>query len=147
MTGSYRKVIAGAFRTAFDWHVARCGPEDPSSTMTLAHIISLVDDLIELEQLEEAVNIIRRGQRWLQGRREQTKWDAMDDDREYDPPDVSRVGDDEADELQTEEHDAGYALETPLRHRLAVLRLRLGDDSEAEVRCRYLLNPVLLLTM
>ena len=97
--------------------------------MQLEHVIMLADDLIQLDNLEEAVSTIRRGQRWLQERSDQKQWDSFDDDREYDLPGTQRgeEGEDGAEPLE------GYPLETPLRHRLALLRLRLGDDDEAMV--------------
>jgi general transcription factor 3C polypeptide 3 (transcription factor C subunit 4) len=81
--------------------------------------------LLASDDLEEALVVIRRGQRWLQGRREQRSWDANEDDREYDPEGLDRGE-------QTEQAES-YPLEIPLRHRLALVRLRLGDDDEALV--------------
>jgi general transcription factor 3C polypeptide 3 (transcription factor C subunit 4) len=83
--------------------------------------------LLALDDLEEALVVIRRGQRWLQGRRDQRSWDAFEDDREYDPPGFSR--EEEEGEAEFESHP----LEIPLRNRLALLRLRLGNDEEASV--------------
>lgn len=139
-------MAVSSYRTAFDWHVAKTKPDAPDSTMALEHIITLADDLTALEQLEEAVLIVRRGQRWLQGRKREKKWDSVDDDREYDPPDFIREDPEDAEAGADKEGggsskqaekvapDVGqHPLEIPLRHRLAVLRLRLGDDDEAMV--------------
>ena len=107
--------------------------------MRAEHILQLVDDLEIIGQLEEAVVVIRRGQRWLQDRQNDRKWDALEDDREFDPPHVTR--NEAGDWVPTESEEDGaerYALEIPLRHRLAVIRLRLGDDEEAGVSDLYL---------
>lgn len=127
------RLAASAFRTAFDWHLTRTNPGNPDCSMNLQHIIQLVDDLIALEQLEEAVMIIRRGQRWLQGRKAEVKWDTFDDDREYYPLGYVQG---EAEEQEGEAEHEGFPLETPFRHRLAKLRLRMGDDDEAMVGVR-----------
>lgn len=120
------------FRTAFDHHLTSIrSPDEPESTMQLEHIVTLVDDMISKEELEEAVVVIRRGQRWLQGRGDQVQYDTLEDDREYDPPGVTRDGGSEP--VRDSEDNEGFPMGTPLRHRLALLRLRLGDDNEAMV--------------
>lgn len=126
---------ADALRTAFDWHLETfSGPEDSRSgetnTMTLKDVINLSDLLLQLDELEEAVVIIRRGQRWLQGRKSQRHWDLLEDDREYDSGGVVREGDkavEDDDEVET------YPLDVNLRQRLALVRLKLGHDVEARV--------------
>jgi general transcription factor 3C polypeptide 3 (transcription factor C subunit 4) len=146
LAGNHLRLAANSYRAAFDWHVAKTKPDAPDSTMALEHIITLTDDLTALEQLEEAVLVVRRGQRWLQGRKREKRWDAVDDDREYDPPDFIREDPEDAEGAAEKEGGAGgkqadkdapdvgqHPLEIPLRHRLAVLRLRLGDDNEAMV--------------
>ena len=124
---------AGTFRQAFDFHVERFNgshdqSEDEPNTMQLEHIITLTDVLLQLDNLEEAVVVIKRGQRWLQARSEQKSWDVMDDDREYDPPEASRKA-----EGGDTEGSEGFPLDTNLRYQLALARLRLGDDAEAMV--------------
>lgn len=143
IAGNNPRLAANSYKTAYDWHIAKSQPDAPECSMTLEHIITLIDDLTALEQFEEAVQVLRRGQRWLQGRKREKKWDGMDDDREYDPPDLIR---DEPEDVDANaDKEAGeqvekvpgetgqFPLEVPLRHRLAVLRLRLGDDEEAMV--------------
>lgn len=102
--------------------------------MGLEHIVPLVDMLIQTEKLEEGVDVVRRGQRWLQGRMEERHWDVLDDDREYAP----------VDEGEGEGEGEGNELEVTLRLRLALLRLSLGQDEVAFV-CPHLhhhhLNP------
>lgn len=121
---------AQAYRNAFDYHLETyAGPFDPDAddegdeegegnTMELQHILCLVDMLSSIEKLEEGVDVVRRGMRWLQGRTEQKYWDTFDDDREY------------STDPKIEE---AYELDVTLRHRLALLRLRLGNDADAFV--------------
>lgn len=100
------------------------------NTMTLENVINLSDLLIKLDELEEVVVVIRRGQRWLQGRRDQKQYDLMEDDREYDGPLVTRV--EKGKEKEDEERER-HPLDISLRHRLALVRLKLGMDDEAKV--------------
>jgi len=64
----------------------------------------------------------------LQGRGDQKYWDTFEDDREY--------------AVDTEE--GGNELDIGLRHRLALLRLRLGNDEEAFVSI-FMQNLVLMI--
>ena len=91
--------------------------------MGIEHIVPLVDMLIQIEKLEEGVDVVRRGQRWLQGRMEERHWDVLEDDREY-----AVIGDEDGGG-----GDEGNELEITLRLRLALLRLRLGQDEVAFV--------------
>jgi general transcription factor 3C polypeptide 3 (transcription factor C subunit 4) len=104
--------------------------------MTEEHILELVDDLEAIGQLEEAVQVLRRGQRWLQGRQDQAEWDEVDEDREYNPAAASK-NEDGTEEPATDDAEeslpGGNPMEPTFRHRLAVLRLKLGDDEEAMV--------------
>ena len=114
---------SSAYRTAFDYHLETYPhpptdeEDDEGNTMELEHVVSLVDILNITEKLEEAVEVVRRGQRWLQGRAEQRYWDTFEDDREY----------------AVDGEEGGNELDIGLRHRLALLRLRLGNDEEAFV--------------
>lgn len=130
-----------AYRTAFDWHIesfSQPDDDEEGNTMGLEHIVPLADMLMQTEKLEDAVDVVRRGQRWLQGRTDERHWDALEDDREYAPnagPGVEGG----------EEESEGNELETPLRLRLALLRLRLGHDDEAFVSSLLvLLLPMML---
>jgi general transcription factor 3C polypeptide 3 (transcription factor C subunit 4) len=115
--------------TAFNYHLAKI-PSSSSleSTLTLEHVITLTDLLLRLDDLEEALAVVRRGQRWLQGRGDQRSWDGFDDDREYHPPGFSK----EDDEGGIEDFE-GFGMEVDLRHRLALIRLRMGNDDDATV--------------
>jgi len=122
---------ATAFGEAFTYHFATFEkPEDqgPENTMTIEHIVIYVDYLLKSGDPESAVGVIHRGQRWLQGRKNEKGWDAMDDDSEYYP----QQRDDEDEEQEA--GSGGYDLDNQLRYRLAVARLRLGQDDEALVR-------------
>ncbi len=128
--------VASCLRNAFDFHWERFNGSSSQSngeanTLQLEHIVILVDLLLQLDKLEEALVVIKRGQRWLQERKDQKSWDSMDDDREFDPPGLSREA--EGGDMEGFE---GFALDTNLRYRLAQIRLRLGDDDEAMVSCQ-----------
>jgi general transcription factor 3C polypeptide 3 (transcription factor C subunit 4) len=93
--------------------------------MRLEHVKALVDLLLAIEDLEGALNVIRRGQRWLSGRGQAVEWDGFSDDREYDPPGTVR---------DDGELEQGNDLDVYFRQKLALIRLRLKDDEEAMVR-------------
>jgi general transcription factor 3C polypeptide 3 (transcription factor C subunit 4) len=129
-----QSLAASTLREAFDYHIERFNgegenPKDEPNTMHLGNIVALTDLLLQLDKLEEGLVVVKRGQRWLQGRRDQRSWDSIDDDREYDPQGSAREA--EGEDMEGFE---GFALDTALRHRLALIRLRLGDDDEAMVR-------------
>jgi general transcription factor 3C polypeptide 3 (transcription factor C subunit 4) len=154
---------------------ARPTPQRPNNTMRMDHVLTFVDLLLEMDQLEEALDVIKRGQRWLQGRYRQAagQWEGteMEDDREYDPPGFERPGveaddrsgkgkgkgrkkkgksakkehggdeqEDDEDGEDEEEGEEGRVKRWPLmpnfRHRLALIRLRLGHVEEANVSTR-----------
>ncbi|WVQ98069.1 hypothetical protein IAU59_005191 [Kwoniella sp. CBS 9459] len=147
-----RSYIANIQREAFDWHVdtfaspAVTKYAGHENTMTLERVIDLVDDMLVLEDLEQALEVIRKGQRWLQGRRNQKEWDKREDDMEYDPAGTqrgalsnSKTKKKKKDQEDLEESE-GYPLDLQLRHRLALVRLRLGDDEEALIHVGEILN-------
>jgi hypothetical protein len=88
----------------------------------------LVDLLIMARDYEQAAIVIKQSERWFQSRMKQTFWNKMEDDSEYDPPGAVRSNDDEI----TEDRE-GYDLEIPMRARLAVIRLKLGQEEDATV--------------
>jgi hypothetical protein len=52
---------------------------------TLLHILILADLYNTLSSHDLAIQVIRKGCRWLQGRARQGYWDGVEDDREWDP--------------------------------------------------------------
>nr|XP_019047149.1 hypothetical protein I302_03756 [Kwoniella bestiolae CBS 10118]OCF26079.1 hypothetical protein I302_03756 [Kwoniella bestiolae CBS 10118] len=142
-----REFIVQVMREAFDWHFKTFngGPGSGSislsqeipNTMTIERIIDLVDDFMVLGDLEQALEVVRKGQRWLQGRKGQKNWDDFDrEDREYDPPQTRRYNP----ETKEMEDNEGFELDTQLRHRLALIRLRLGDHEEAMIHLSEILS-------
>ncbi|KAF6756226.1 hypothetical protein DFP72DRAFT_894942 [Ephemerocybe angulata] len=88
-------------------------------------ILLLADLYNALGKYERAVEIIRRGTRWLQGRAEQRYWDMCEDDREYDLP---VWGSREGNAMES----GFFELDTNSRHRLAVARIKMGDVEEGK---------------
>ncbi|KAK8847416.1 hypothetical protein IAR55_005274 [Kwoniella newhampshirensis] len=136
-----RPFVTKIQREAFDFHIdAFASPGDhgrrrEQNTMNLDRVIELADGLLSLDDLDQALEVIRRGQRWMQGRKSQKKWDTYEDDREYDPPGTQRPS---ADGKELEENE-GFALDIALRHRLAMVRIKLGDDDEASIHINEIL--------
>lgn len=118
------------FQDAFDYCKANnpTGPDRESSgnaEFGLLQIIALTDFYNNAGDYRTAVNIVRQGARWLDGRlSEGDMWDGLTDDREFDVEGVTRDG-----YTPSQVHP----LDVNLRQRLAVSRLRLGELIEAEV--------------
>lgn len=85
----------------------------------------------------EAVRELKALSRWLVGRAAERYWDWLgeDDDREWDDtPERRLLVPDFAATVSPDQNLYGSALPYDLRARLAIYRLRLGDQSEALVR-------------
>ena len=96
-------------------------------------LLVLADLYNTMNEYEWAIDTIRKGCRWLQGRANQKFWDVCEDDREYDLPGqegaepVHRTGD---------VQPGYYPLNMNARHRLAVARIKMGDTDEGKVNER-----------
>lgn len=141
---------AQLFEAAMDHHIktfpdgpsaeAQAGPSSSTmqNNMSVDFIITLADFKILLLEYEDVINIVRRGQRWLGGRSREVYWDMEVDDREYDPPGtIRRMHMQPASELDNapegqEMASEGYEMDINLRHRLAIARLKLGNDYDAK---------------
>lgn len=104
----------------------------PGGGFGLMELLVLADLHNTMGAHASAVEIIRQGCRWLQGRAEQRFWDACQDDREWDlegaPRALLREG---------ELRPGGYPLDPNARHRLAVARIKMGDTEEGKVCLIY----------
>ncbi|KAF7297042.1 TPR-like protein [Mycena indigotica] len=104
-------------------------------------VLVLADLFNELGEHERAIETVRRGIRWLQGRGEDNWWDLCTDDREYDPtgPVVNRVLD-----AINDVRPGFHPLNVNARHRLAVARLKIGDLEEGQVHAGMILAEEIL---
>lgn len=105
----------------------------PGGGFGMMHILVLADLHNSLGQYDKAIESIRKGCRWLQGRTQQKFWDVCEDDREYYVGTESVRGGDG--ELQP----GMYPLDVNARHRLAVARIKMGDIEEGKVRVKPVL--------
>lgn len=100
-------------------------------------ILVLADLYNTLGEHERAIDVIRKGCRWLQGRGQQKYWDLCEDDREYDLPEwerppITRDGEVEA---------GRFPMDVNGRHRLAVARIKLGEMEEGKVSGSVIFFP------
>lgn len=94
-------------------------------------ILVLADLYNTLGNYDKAIDTIRRGCRWLQGRGDQRYWDVCDDDREFDIPEMEVL------RSTTAEIEPGrFPLDVNARHRLAIARIKRGSIEEGKVRFR-----------
>ncbi|KAJ7143345.1 TPR-like protein [Mycena crocata] len=84
-----------------------------------------------------AVDAIRQGFRWLQGRASEQYWDACDDDREYDQQGFNRV-------VESGSWPGMFDLDVNARHRLAIARMKMGEIEEANLHASALLAENIL---
>lgn len=106
------------------------------ASFSLMEILVLADLCNTLGKYEQAVNAVRQGCRWMQGRSAQRFWDAIEDDREWDVPvAVSVTGGGEENRVvgEGEVQPGMYPLDVNARHRLAVARIKMGDINEGKV--------------
>ncbi|RDB18196.1 Transcription factor tau subunit sfc4 [Hypsizygus marmoreus] len=106
----------------------------------LMEILVLADLFNTLGEYDRAVDVIRKGCRWLQGRADQKYWDLCDDDREYDLPETTRItaGEDGA------VAPGRYPLDINARHRLAVARIKMGEVEEGKLHANAVLSQDVL---
>ncbi|TFY64254.1 hypothetical protein EVJ58_g2743 [Rhodofomes roseus] len=102
------------------------GQDVPGGGFGMMHILVLADLHNSLGQYDKAVEAIRKGCRWLQGRVQQKFWDVCEDDREY------YVGAESVRGGEGELQPGGYPLDVNARHRLAVARIKMGDIEEGK---------------
>ncbi|EAU87481.2 RNA polymerase III transcription factor [Coprinopsis cinerea okayama7 len=88
-------VCAQLLQQAFEFHLRGRsdeggGGENNPNRLTILDVLLLADLYNALGAYEKAVDVIRKGVRWLQGREDQRYWDLCEDDREYDLPGTIR---------------------------------------------------------
>lgn len=114
------------------------GAAHPGLSFTWEDAFTYVALLTHLEQYDDALREARSLARWLLGRLEETFWDELKDDREWDEGDERRL---QVPAYISEKYPAssyGFGLPLRLRISLAICRLRLDreNDDEAMVRRR-----------
>jgi general transcription factor 3C polypeptide 3 (transcription factor C subunit 4) len=106
--------------------------ETASAGFALLEILVLPGLCGTFEEHERAIDVFRKGCRWLQGRAAESAWDACADDRELDCADADVVRDAADNDLEP-----GYfELDVNASNRLAVARIKMGEIEEGKVRAR-----------
>ncbi|KAJ7805997.1 hypothetical protein B0H14DRAFT_3882550 [Mycena olivaceomarginata] len=114
--------------------------EVPGAGFALLEILVLADLYNTIGEHERAIDVIRKGIRWLQGRAEQDDWDLCSDDREFDCEEsyVERA-------VEEDDVDPGYyKLDVNARHRIAIARIRLGELGEGKMHAAIVLSQDIL---
>ncbi|KAG6915765.1 hypothetical protein DXG01_009970 [Tephrocybe rancida] len=115
--------------------------EIPGGGFGLMELLVLADLLNTLGEHENAIAVIRKGSRWLQGRADQKYWDACEDDREYDLPEtVPRLGVGDNGSVEP----GRFPLDINARHRLAVARIKMGEVEEGKLHANAVLSQDVL---
>ncbi|KAF9032358.1 hypothetical protein BJ165DRAFT_1535052 [Panaeolus papilionaceus] len=139
--------------------------QDPHQPPLPLLLLLLADLYNVLGQHVRAIETIKRGTRWVQGRAGERWWEGVEDDREYDVVGVSR-GDIGGKEGGTGEGGEGgergrvgeglgergpgevkpgyHPLDCNARHRLAVARIKMGDEEEGKYHASIILSSDVL---
>lgn len=141
-TRQHNKALA-LYLAAFDHYQAICPHVDDYtidliSSFGQQDLETIADILNHQKQFVKAVSVLRTGVRWLQGREKETGWDALSDDREFDPQRKVREGWER--EARFLEEAAVYELDVRLRLRLGVARMGEGKVDEAQRHFRIVLQ-------
>lgn len=104
------------------------GEEVPGGGFGLMEILVLTDLYNTLGEHGKAISTIKQGCRWLQGRGSQVLWDKVEDDREFDVPDMKV----ERSIAEGQVAAGMYPLDVNARHRLAIARIKMGDIAEGK---------------
>ena len=134
-------LCATLFQQAFDHYQTQfptghvslpSGPDGAAVVFDLLQVLVLADLYNTTERFDQAIQAIRRGCRWLQGRASEKFWDALEDDREWDIPtgaegkSIRVVGEGEV-------QPGMHPLDINARHRLAIARIKSGEINEGKV--------------
>ncbi|KAJ6511189.1 TPR-like protein [Mycena sanguinolenta] len=149
---AYFQAAFDHYRTAFpsgSGLETASGQVAPGAGFGLLDLLALADLYNTVGEHERAIDVIRKGVRWLQCRAAESFWDLCADDREYDcqNADIAReseaVGDDDDDDDELVE--AGrYELDVNARQRLAIARIKLGDIEEGKMHAAIVLEQDIL---
>ncbi|KAJ7686640.1 hypothetical protein B0H17DRAFT_1204069 [Mycena rosella] len=101
-------------------HDATTGADVPGGGFGNMELLVLADLYNTSGDHGRAVDVIRQGSRWLQGRAAQRYWDMCDDDREYDLVQFGRT-------VESGPQPGMCLLDVNARHRLAVARIKMGE--------------------
>ncbi|KAJ7633881.1 TPR-like protein [Mycena polygramma] len=124
---------------------AASGLEVPGAGFALLEVLVLADLYNTLGEHERAVDsdVIRRGVRWLQGRKDEGYWDSCANDREFDweGMEVVRAFAGQGHEDEDGDVEPGYfELNVNARHRLAIARIKMGELEEGKVHADVVLG-------
>ncbi|KAH7911471.1 hypothetical protein BJ138DRAFT_1237800 [Hygrophoropsis aurantiaca] len=118
------------------------GGGNPAPGFGFIEILVLADLYNTIGEYERAIDTIRQGSRWLQGRVSQKFWDMCEDDREYDFP--RENGDSSGPQRGGDVNPGLYPLDVNARHRLAIARIKLGEIEEGKMHASVVLSQDIL---
>ncbi|TIB98712.1 TPR-like protein [Wallemia mellicola] len=110
-------------------------PEPDDTGLNINHFKYLVTSQLMLRRYHDAIAVIKQSTRWLQGRYQDTFWDLLPDDREFDENRFERVGD-----HRIEFGMGVFELDPDMRISLGQARLELGERDEAKRHFSHVLK-------
>lgn len=135
-SGEPQVAAKDVFSRAIDYYLEEypAGHGCISFPLTWDHVTTYIELLFHLKEYSEALGRTRTLSRWYLGRKEETCWDTFDDDREWDGADERRCDVPGFVPGKYAPDSYGSSLPLRLRTKLAICRLRLGQQEEAMVR-------------
>ncbi|TIB01756.1 hypothetical protein E3P92_01294 [Wallemia ichthyophaga] len=133
--GNYKetnKLLSGAWKYYQDNFP---DPEPGETGLNINHFKYLVSAKLMLKEYDEAIDVIKHSTRWLQGRSQDSFWDLLSDDREYDEQRFERTGD-----HRIEFGMGVFELDSDMRVSLGQARLEKGQKEEAKHHFDYILK-------
>ncbi|KAI1106866.1 TPR-like protein [Jackrogersella minutella] len=118
---SYRSCIAHFRENGFDLHY----PFDWQDIKIFVELLAYVG------QFKNAIHELRSMSRWLLTRSDETFWDGYDDDREWDVESIRRLQAEDYEDKKYPASSYGKGLPLEMRTKLAIYRLKLGQEDEA----------------
>jgi general transcription factor 3C polypeptide 3 (transcription factor C subunit 4) len=106
------------------------GSDSDEGAFGYGDLVLLVDMLFIQRRHADIVKYIKQGARWIQGRANESSWETLPDDREFDPKRKTRQGT-EAVSKWFESAEI-YHLPLELRARLGIARLHMNNQGEAK---------------
>lgn len=126
--GSYKEVNK-LLSSAWEYYQDSFPEPEPEETgLNINHFKYLVTAKFMLKEYDDAIDVIKHSTRWLQGRYQDSFWDLLPDDREYDEQRFERAGD-----HRIEFGMGVFELDNDMRVSLGQARLEKGQTEEAKV--------------
>ncbi|KAF2087223.1 hypothetical protein K490DRAFT_42833 [Saccharata proteae CBS 121410] len=123
------------YERAWNYHTKDVDREESDFDWNVLN--SYLEILMTMKCYDEALSRLSTGGRWILGREEETYWDDLEDDREWDVDEDRRI---EIEEYQPDRFDGesyGAGLPLDIRAKLGLIRLAMGEEHRDEALAHF----------